>query len=65
MSPFVAAQYRLIGPHAKPEIARRVITDLPLGYPRHELAAFYLRWTLSRLLHRVLGPRYAPKLALE
>lgn len=65
MSPFVAAQYRLVGPHAKPQLARQVITSLPLGYPRHELATFYMRWTLSRVLHRVLGPRYAPKLALD
>jgi hypothetical protein len=25
----------------------------------------HLRWTLSRVLHRLLGPVYAPKLELE
>lgn len=62
--PFVAAQYRLVGPHAKPELARETISKLPVAYPRHELAAFHLRKTLSRTLHRVLGPEYAPKLEL-
>lgn len=28
--PFVAAQYRLVGPHAKPEVAREVIENLPV-----------------------------------
>jgi Flavin-binding monooxygenase-like len=64
-APFVAAQYRLIGPHAKPSIARQVITDLPIAQPRHAIALFYLRWTLSRALHRLLGPEFATKLALR
>ena len=64
-SPFVAAQYRLIGPHARPEITRQVITSLPIAIPRRSLALFYLRWTLSRVLHRLLGPQFAPKLALR
>lgn len=63
--PFVAAQYRLVGPGAKPELARQVIAELPSAYPRHELAAFYLRRSLSRILHRALGPQYAPKLELD
>jgi hypothetical protein len=29
------------------------------------LAVYYLRWTLSRLLHRIGGPEFAPKLALR
>ncbi|MDQ5821260.1 MAG: NAD(P)-binding domain-containing protein [Actinomycetota bacterium] len=65
ISPFVAAQYRLVGPHAKPAITRQVITDLPVAYPVHALATFYLRWTLSRALHRLLGPKFAPKLVLQ
>jgi hypothetical protein len=64
-SPFAAAQYRLVGPHAKPGIARQVIASLPIALPAHELAVFYLRWTLSRLLYRLLGPRFATKLELR
>jgi hypothetical protein len=47
--PYVAAQYRLIGPHAKPTIARQVIAGLPIAQPRYALALFYLRWRLSRV----------------
>jgi dimethylaniline monooxygenase (N-oxide forming) len=64
-APFVAAQYRLVGPHAKPAIARQVITNLPISHPLPMLTAYYLRWTLSRILYRVLGPEFAPKLMLE
>jgi dimethylaniline monooxygenase (N-oxide forming) len=64
-SPFVAAQYRLVGPHAKPEIATDVIEGLPVAHPGHELGAFYLRWRLSRVLHRVLGDDYEPKLVVR
>ena len=64
-APFVAAQYRLVGPHAKPELARDVIARLPVAHRPHEVGSFYLRWALSRALHRVLGPDYAPKLALQ
>ena len=63
--PFVAAQYRLVGPHAKPEIARAVIEALPVAYPRHELLTFHVRASLSRVLHRLLGSQYAPKLELR
>jgi dimethylaniline monooxygenase (N-oxide forming) len=63
--PYVPSQYRLIGPHAKPAIARRVIAGLPIAQPRHALALFYLRWRLSRVLHRLLGPEFATKLALD
>ena len=64
-APFVAAQYRLIGPHAKLELARTVIRGLPVTHPVPDLVNLYLRWTMSRTLHRVLGPEYAPKLALN
>ena len=64
-APFVAAQYRLVGPHAEPELARQVIEGLPIAYPAHELALFQLRWRLSRLLRLLLGPRFAPKLELS
>jgi dimethylaniline monooxygenase (N-oxide forming) len=64
-SPFVAAQYRLVGPHAKPKIATQVIERLPVAHPAHELGAFYLRWRLSRALHRVLGNGYEPKLVVR
>jgi dimethylaniline monooxygenase (N-oxide forming) len=64
-APFVAAQYRLVGPHAKPGLARDVIAGLPVAHRPHEVGTFYLRWTLSRTLHRLLGPDYAPKLALQ
>jgi dimethylaniline monooxygenase (N-oxide forming) len=62
---FVAAQYRLVGPHAKPEIARQVIESLPLMHPWPDRWNLHLRWTLSRVLHRLKGPGYAPKLELE
>src|SRR5262245_2000685 len=64
-APFVAAQYRLIGPHAKPGITREVITSLPIMHPLPDLINLYLRWTLSRVLYRVLGPEFAPKLELQ
>ena len=64
-APFVAAQYRMIGPHAKPELARRLISALPIEHPFPEVLNLYLRWTLSRGLHRLLGPAYTPKLALD
>jgi dimethylaniline monooxygenase (N-oxide forming) len=63
--PFVAAQYRLVGPHAKPAIAREVIGALPIVHPAPELINHYLRWQMSRALHRVLGPEFAPKLAIQ
>jgi hypothetical protein len=63
--PFAAAQYRMIGPHAEPEIARAVIENLPIAHPWPYFANLYLRWTLSRLLHRMAGPAYAPNLELE
>jgi dimethylaniline monooxygenase (N-oxide forming) len=63
--PFVAAQYRLAGPHAKPEVARPVIENLPIAHPLPDFLNLHLRWTLSRVLHRLLGPVYAPKLELE
>ena len=64
-APFVAAQYRLVGPHAKPWITREVITSLPIMHPLPDLINLYLRWLLSRVLHRVLGPEFAPKLELQ
>lgn len=64
-SPFVAAQYRLVGPHAEPSLARQVIEGLPVAHPFHALATLYVRWTLSRILHRALGPQFAPKLVLD
>jgi dimethylaniline monooxygenase (N-oxide forming) len=65
IAPFVAAQYRLVGPHAKPWITRQVIGGLPVAQPRHAIALFYLRWMLSRALNRLLGPDFATKLALH
>jgi dimethylaniline monooxygenase (N-oxide forming) len=64
-APFVAAQYRLVGPHAKPELARTLIGGLEITHPPPDLINLYLRWTMSRTLHRFLGPDYAPKLALH
>lgn len=65
VAPFVAAQYRLVGPHAKPAIARQVIARLPFTRTVPALTRLYVRWKLSRLLHRVLGREYAPKLELQ
>jgi dimethylaniline monooxygenase (N-oxide forming) len=63
--PFVTAQYRLVGLHAKPEVAREVIENLPLAHPWPYSVNLYLRWTLSRALHRLAGPAFAPKLELR
>jgi hypothetical protein len=63
-APFVSAQYRLIGPHAEPELARRVIEKLPIVHPWPDRANLRLRWWLSRRLHRRFGADYAPKLEL-
>jgi dimethylaniline monooxygenase (N-oxide forming) len=63
--PFAAAQYRLVGPHANPECARAVIESLPLVHPWPYFLNLYLRWTLSRALHRLAGSAYAPKLELQ
>jgi thioredoxin reductase len=64
-APFVSAQYRLVGPHAAPEIARRVIESLPIAHPPPMLMAYHLHWRLSRLLHRLFGHEFAPKLDLK
>jgi len=63
--PFVAAQYRLVGPHARPEIARAVIENAPVMHPLPDRLNLRLRWALSRTLHRLRGPEYAPKLQLS
>ena len=63
--PFVAAQYRLVGPNAKPDQAREVIESLPVAHPPPQLVYLYMRWTLCRILYRLLGREYAPKLMLE
>ena len=63
--PFSAAQYRLAGPGAKPELARRTIEALPVAHPWPQLVNLWLRWSLSRLLSRILGPDYAPKLTID
>lgn len=64
-APFVSAQYRLVGPHAKPSIARDVITNLPIAHPVPDLINLYLRWAMSRALHQALGADFAPKLELQ
>lgn len=63
--PFVAAQYRLAGPHAKPELARKIIEGMPVTHPLPDLANLFLRWHLCRILHWALGPEYAPKLTIH
>ena len=65
VGPFVSAQYRLVGPHAKPEIARAVIENAPVMHPLPDRLTLYLRWMMSRALHRLRGPEYAPKLELR
>jgi len=64
-SPFVAAQYRLVGPHAKPAIARAVIANLPIMHPLPDLINLYLRWMMSRTLHCIFGSEFSPKLELQ
>jgi dimethylaniline monooxygenase (N-oxide forming) len=63
--PFVSAQYRLVGPHARPEVARKVIENLPMVHPWLYFLNLHLRWALSRALHRWAGPQYAPRLELK
>jgi dimethylaniline monooxygenase (N-oxide forming) len=63
--PFVAAQYRLRAPHAKPDIARAVIENMPIMHPLPDRLNLQLRWMLSRALHRLRGAEYAPKLELQ
>lgn len=63
--PLVAAQYRLSGPGARPMLARKIIEGLPLAHPTPDLVNFYLRWAMCRILYRVLGPDYAPKLSIH
>ncbi len=65
VGPFVAAQYRLVGPHNRPEIARSVIENAPVMHPLPDRLVLYLRWRMSRFLHRLRGPEYATKLDLE
>jgi len=65
VGPFVPAQYRLVGPHARPEIARAVIESAPIMHPLPDRLTLHLRWKLSRLLHRLRGPEFAPKLELR
>jgi dimethylaniline monooxygenase (N-oxide forming) len=63
-SAFVAAQYRLVGPHAKPALARQVIASLPVTHPWPTILALYGRWLSCRVLHWLLGSPFAPKLQL-
>jgi len=63
--PFVPAQYRLVGPHARPVIARDVIASLPVVHPVPRLITHYLRWRMSRVLHRLLGAEFSPKLSID
>jgi len=63
--PFVAAQYRLVGPRAKPELARQVISALPIAHPWPQLAFLYLRSSLCRILYRLRGNEYKPNLIIE
>jgi dimethylaniline monooxygenase (N-oxide forming) len=64
-SPFVAAQYRMVGPHAAPAIARQVIEGLPIASTADALASYYMRWRLTRVLARLFGPEFAPNLAVD
>jgi hypothetical protein len=64
-APFVSAQSRLVDSHAKASMARDTITRLPIVHPVPELVNLYLRWGMSRTLHRLLGSEFATKLALS
>ena len=64
-APFVAAQYRLVGPHARPDIARGVIERLPIACRPESIAAYFMRWQLTRCLARLLGPDFSPNLDLD
>jgi dimethylaniline monooxygenase (N-oxide forming) len=63
--PFVTAQYRLVGPGAKPELARSILENLPLAHPWPDRTNLWLRWNLCRFLAWLLGPAYAPKLHID
>ena len=62
---FVAAQYRLAGPGAKPELARQIVESMPLAHPWPQHFHLYLRSCVCRILYRLLGPEYAPKLRVK
>ncbi len=62
--PFVAAQYRLTGPNAKPELARATIEGLPILHPWPDRLNLFLRWQMCKTLHRIFGPEFAPKLTI-
>jgi len=62
--PLVAAQYRLVGPNAKPELARSTIEALPIAHRWPDRLNLFMRWHLCRVLHRILGPEFAPKLSV-
>jgi hypothetical protein len=62
---FIAAQHRLAGPHAKPELARGIIEDLSILHPWPDRWNLHLRWFLSRTLDKLRGPEFAPKLEIE
>jgi dimethylaniline monooxygenase (N-oxide forming) len=63
--PLVAAQYRLCGPGARPDIARRTVESVPIAHPWPQHVSLALRWCLNRILQRLLGADYAPKLTIR
>jgi dimethylaniline monooxygenase (N-oxide forming) len=60
--PFVGAQYRLHGPHARPGLARRTIETLPIALPPPRRLGHALRWRISALFGRLFGPGWGPKI---
>jgi hypothetical protein len=60
----VAAQYRLVGPNAKPGLARSIVEALPIAHPWPDRLNLFMRWQMCRALHRILGPEFAPKLGV-
>ncbi len=45
----IALTYRLVGPHSNPELARRAIMSLPLGFSKRALVTLGILYILSRL----------------
>jgi len=42
-----------------------VIENVPVAHQLPDKLNLYLRWKLSRLIHRLRGPEFAPKLELK
>jgi len=56
-APFCGVQYRLVGPHAAPSLARNVYSQVPTHADINRIFEFFVCATLSRLGVRSVQPR--------